>query len=1490
MKKIISLLLSVFLVLPTIVPLEAIAETNDPTLTVQSVSDSAGEIVDVPITIENNPGILGATIQFTYDTGLTLVDAVAGDAFSTLTMTKPGKYVSPCRFTWDGLEMYPEDIKDGTVLTLRFKIADDAENGSEYRIRMAYEEDGIVDGDLNSVDLALVNGTVTVRDYVPGDVNGDEKVNSTDTIMLRRFLAGGYGVTINETAADINVDGKINSADTILIRRFIAGGYPPIPTPTVKPKPTCDHNMTATEAKAPTCTVDGNIAYWHCEVCDKYFTDEEGTTEIGKDYLSVKANGHTVVVDDAVAATYDSTGLTEGKHCSVCNEIIIEQQVIPVLQKDEYSITYHISDNDTYLMSLGIENPNPSVYTKQDGLVLKNITIPGYSFKGWFTLQTGGTQVTEIKPGETGDKELYAQWERMTYSIQYESDLVPITSEKYSEYQSYTTGVEKTLPKPSLDKYTFVGWSDENGKLLDRIPAGTVGDIVLYANWASNRNKAEPVTKLQDPVICEDTENGLILFTYEIGKIVNVPLYTTLDLVCANGIITTKETTETENISETNAKTVAESITNATTNSLSWTLSKNWLDTTEVSQRYIEEKGITREKAEMLAKTSTGTYSLTKSNGGSSSDVKTSNSTYKISANDEHYRENSDEYDRGSELTTDVSAEVSASVSAGYGPVSATVGTKLSAEETDKETENIKATNSGTDYWANSSEYTGSDSMVSTNSKTWSSASSYSKSDSTSQSQTISEAVSELVSEQWGYGSTYSNGGENQEAQAFATTDSKNEESSSTVTYFDSHINTTTKSFTSTGNTEGNYRMVMAGTMHVFAVVGYDVASSEYFVYTYSVLGDGTKNDGVKEYLDYSKNSTSFDDYEASVLPFEVPSFVNDYVNSRIAKTNGLVIDPDTGIIVSYNKNNTDKVVVIPSYTSVDNHDGTFSSIKVTGIKEGVFKDNNNIEVVKMGSFIEEIPDSTFEGCSSLKYVICPGVTQIGNNAFSGCTSLEKFTISNDITEVGENAFEGVPEIKASAANAQIAQNIATSNARNIVLDISTIPGNEAIDLALEVGEADSFELQGKDREYKGLSVKSDAAKTVINGITFTENKKIPMELSSESVTLDRVTVDCNGYALVLKADETNVLLNRKVNLISESGNAVVSRNISFDSLSEDVLGNINITGNMLVCGTVNDNEKLSFTNGEIIYITDEEYENYLTSHYIYFDVNGEGGSVGEESKLAALNMPVGELPKPHRDYYSFTGWYTEPDEGEEVTSDTIMTSLNDITVYAHWIENDLSQWTPIEEVPEDAEIVDEKWTYTLTSYTTSNSSTLSGWEKYDTTWAWGDYGSWSSWSRTNPGSSDSRESQSDTQSEWIDTSHYEDRWYYFHYCKTYSTDIWTYAKSGYTHHEINLPYEMSIVRYGSSGTAPEYGNYSCGSGVSPYWFRGGYGGDTHAYYNQEWVSSGYTNNYTVWRYRDRSKVYTYYYMKSEEGKEASEYPEGENISDIQEYVQYRMK
>ena len=81
---------------------------------------------------------------------------------------------------------------------------------------------------------------------------------------------------------------------------------------------------------ASTCTTSGSYqSVTYCTRCK---------LELSRKDVTTSALGHTEVTLSAVSPTCTKTGLTEGKKCSVCKEIIIAQEVVSALGHNEVSI------------------------------------------------------------------------------------------------------------------------------------------------------------------------------------------------------------------------------------------------------------------------------------------------------------------------------------------------------------------------------------------------------------------------------------------------------------------------------------------------------------------------------------------------------------------------------------------------------------------------------------------------------------------------------------------------------------------------------------------------------------------------------------------------------------------------------------------------------------------------------------------------------------------------------------------------------------------------------------------------------------------------------------------------------------------------------------------------------------------------------------------------------------------------------------------------
>lgn len=156
-KRIRFLLISALIT--ALLPLSMISVQADEITVIRAdqLTAAAGETVKVPIWIDNNNGVCGATIIIEYGKGLELTGIEKGDALETLTMTKPGRFSdNPIRIMWDGLE---EDTSNGSMAVLTFKAPQET---GVYDIKISYEDGDIVDGDLMPVDVKTENGQIKV--------------------------------------------------------------------------------------------------------------------------------------------------------------------------------------------------------------------------------------------------------------------------------------------------------------------------------------------------------------------------------------------------------------------------------------------------------------------------------------------------------------------------------------------------------------------------------------------------------------------------------------------------------------------------------------------------------------------------------------------------------------------------------------------------------------------------------------------------------------------------------------------------------------------------------------------------------------------------------------------------------------------------------------------------------------------------------------------------------------------------------------------------------------------------------------------------------------------------------------------------------------------------------------------------------------------------------------------------------------------------------
>lgn len=301
------------------------------------------------------------------------------------------------------------------------------------------------------------------------------------------------------------------------------------------------HTEVVDAAVEATCTATGLTEGKHCSVCKEVLIKQE----------TVPMKPHTVVTDPYVPSTCIKAGLSEGSHCSVCKTVIVPQQPLPLGphtypgNSDTCSACGY-RRNCTHAQTTTI--PAVQATCQQGGLTEgkkcskcgeilvqqvptapkshRAVTIPavqttcttpgftagqkcgdcGYIIVAPTPVPAPGHNSNVVIPGVdatydatglsegrkcsvcgtvTVEQEIIPTLPVLVYTVMYRDDL--ISGQKWEDEFASHIGVDP-LRKVSIEGYKFLGWytKPEGGDLVTNIPKGTKEDVVLYAHFKAN--------------------------------------------------------------------------------------------------------------------------------------------------------------------------------------------------------------------------------------------------------------------------------------------------------------------------------------------------------------------------------------------------------------------------------------------------------------------------------------------------------------------------------------------------------------------------------------------------------------------------------------------------------------------------------------------------------------------------------------------------------------------------------------------------------------------------------------------------------------------------------------------------------------------------------------------------------------------------------------------------------------------------------------------
>lgn len=439
---------------------ETQTRASEATILVDKVEAVAGETASVTINLANNPGIIAMKLLVSFDTDVLTLTKVTDAGVLGTQYHKPEK-VSPYTLSW-GMDTAEENCTfNGTIVTLEFAVAENAEVGSVIPIEISYDLDNfdIFDFDGNQVEFAVVNGSVTVCEKGAEESTKNAIDDFTYTVSGNEMTITGYTGDATEVniGSHYTVAGVEYTVVAIGMEAFL-------------------ENETITKVTIPeTVKTIGEAAFYDCiSLTEVVISSKDAVIEevaLGYFYASRKEQ----IVDGFTIYGYE--GSTAQSYAATSDEItfvVIPEE--PEDKPDEEVETISKARLRVFGANFKVNNGvTQTIYNYvQEFVVGETITLTatGENFAYWMNesnkIVTENKEHTFIIAGDTMFTAVYKNATEGTAYVEFVSDYGQVM-----QAQNYDSSSEIQMPG-AVNKvgYKFISWNMTAEEIVSQISSG----------------------------------------------------------------------------------------------------------------------------------------------------------------------------------------------------------------------------------------------------------------------------------------------------------------------------------------------------------------------------------------------------------------------------------------------------------------------------------------------------------------------------------------------------------------------------------------------------------------------------------------------------------------------------------------------------------------------------------------------------------------------------------------------------------------------------------------------------------------------------------------------------------------------------------------------------------------------------------------------------------------------------------------------------------